>query len=102
MASTALPLAFQTRAITNMPGIFIDGGTGVDTLPVVALLQRPEVSTVYLIVYNSAFSSGGADDLPFPVLRKPVTLYLHIHTHTHTHANARASAHRSTNSTFSS
>ena len=66
MASTALPIAFEPRNITGYPGTFIDGGTGVDTLPVVALLQRPEVKTIYIIVYNSALTSGGAH-LPFPV-----------------------------------
>jgi hypothetical protein len=42
------------------------GGTGVDTLPTVALLERPEVTEIYIIVYNTAFNSGGAQ-LPFPL-----------------------------------
>jgi len=66
MASVSLPIAFETRSITGLPGEWMDGGTGVDTLPVVALLERPEVTEIYIIVYNSAFSSGGAQ-LPFPL-----------------------------------
>jgi len=66
MASTALPIAFQTRSITGLPGDWMDGGTGVDTLPTVALLERDEVKTIYILVYNNAFSSGGAT-LPFPL-----------------------------------
>lgn len=67
MASTALPIAFQPRTITGFPGTYIDGATGGDALPVVALLDRPEVKTIYAVVYNSAFSSGGASGLPFPI-----------------------------------
>jgi len=68
MASTALPIAFTPRQIHGLPSTqyFIDGGTGEDTLPVVPLLARSEVSTIYALVYNSALTSGGSD-LPFPL-----------------------------------
>lgn len=67
MASTALPIAFSPRQITGFPNrYFIDGGTGVDTLPFTPLLERPEVGTVYGIVYNSALTSGGSG-LPTPL-----------------------------------
>lgn len=32
MASIALPIAFEPRTITGLPGVYIDGGTGVDTV----------------------------------------------------------------------
>jgi predicted acylesterase/phospholipase RssA len=67
MASTALPIAFSPRQITGFPNqYFIDGGTGIDTLPFTPLLERPEVSTVYGLVYNSALTSGGSG-LPTPL-----------------------------------
>lgn len=67
MASTALPIAFTPRKITGFPNqFFIDGGTGEDTLPVLPLLQRSEVSTIYALVYNSALTSGGSG-LPAPL-----------------------------------
>jgi len=67
MASTALPIAFSPRQITGFPNqYFIDGGTGEDTLPVLPLLQRPQVKTLYSLVYNSALTSGGAG-LPSPI-----------------------------------
>ncbi len=67
MASTALPIAFSPRQITGFPNrFFIDGGTGADTLPFTPLLERPEVGTVYAMVYNSALTSGGSG-LPTPL-----------------------------------
>lgn len=67
MASTALPIAFTPRQINGLPNqYFIDGGTGEDTLPVVPLLQRAEVSTIFALVYNSALTSGGSG-LPAPL-----------------------------------
>ena len=67
MASTALPIAFAPRQITGFPNqYFIDGGTGIDTLPFTPLLERPEVSIVYGLVYNSALTSGGSG-LPTPL-----------------------------------
>jgi len=62
MSSTALPIAFPTGRISqfgNTP--FIDGGTGIDTIPVYALLEDPAVKQIYVLCYNSAMTSGGAD-----------------------------------------
>jgi len=65
MASTALPMAFPPRQITGLGAtIWIDGGTGIDTLPVYPLLHEANVTSVYLICYSSALRSGGAD-LPY-------------------------------------
>merc|ERR1712000_8778 len=66
MASTALPIAFKPRTIRGLGSrLFIDGGTGIDTLPVVALVER-KVDTIIGVVYASALTSGGAH-LPFPI-----------------------------------
>ena len=46
MASTALPIAFQPRQITGLPGNFIDGGTGDDTLPIAPLIEKGTVNTM--------------------------------------------------------
>jgi len=65
MASAALPIAFRPRRITGFPGTdWIDGGTGIDTIPIYPLLQHPEVKKAYIICYASALTSGGAGDLP--------------------------------------
>jgi len=62
MASVALPIAFPPRQINGLGDtIWIDGGTGIDTLPVHPLLHHPNVTCIYLICYNSALTSGGAD-----------------------------------------
>jgi predicted acylesterase/phospholipase RssA len=61
MATTALPMAFPPRQVTGLGDtIWIDGGTGIDTLPVFPLLHHANVSEVYAIVYGSALTSGGA------------------------------------------
>eukprot|EP01118_Nematostelium_gracile_P017458 TRINITY_DN7464_c0_g1_i1.p1 TRINITY_DN7464_c0_g1~~TRINITY_DN7464_c0_g1_i1.p1 ORF type:complete len:280 (-),score=77.10 TRINITY_DN7464_c0_g1_i1:8-733(-) len=66
MASTAMPLAFPIGSITQMPNTpLIDGGTGIDALPVFALLDNPNVDEVYLIAYGSALTDAGGKDLPF-------------------------------------
>jgi predicted acylesterase/phospholipase RssA len=62
MASTALPLAFTPAKITGLydqDTIWIDGATGIDSIPVIPLLTRDEVSELYLICYGSALVSGG-------------------------------------------
>jgi len=65
MASTALPMAFTPRTITGLgDAIWIDGGTGIDTIPVYPLLANPYVTEVYLICYGDALTSGGGD-LPY-------------------------------------
>jgi len=64
MASTAIPMAFSPSPISGLGHtMFIDGGTGVDTLPVYGLLENPHVTSIYVICYNSALLDGG-DTLP--------------------------------------
>jgi hypothetical protein len=38
---------------------WIDGGTGIDTIPIYSLIGNPDVKEAYLICYNSALTSGG-------------------------------------------
>jgi len=60
IASTALPLAFVPRKVTGLGDtLWIDGGTGIDTLPVFPLLHRKEVNSIYIACYSSALTSGG-------------------------------------------
>jgi len=60
MASTALPMAFTPRTIDGFGDtLFIDGGTGIDTIPVYSLLNDVNVSTIYIICYGGAITSGG-------------------------------------------
>jgi len=66
MASTSIPIAFPTTTITGLGKTkWIDGGTGIDTIPVFPLLHRPEVTDVYALSYASALLDGGSGDLPF-------------------------------------
>ena len=72
IASTALPIAFQPREIQGLPGLWIDGGTGDDTLPITPLLERPHgVTKIYALAYGSSISSGGAS---LPAAIKPFKL----------------------------
>jgi len=65
IASASLPIAFPPRTITGLGNqSFIDGGTGIDTLPVYAPLHDALVDTLYIICYGGAFTSGGGNDLP--------------------------------------
>jgi len=69
MASTAIPMAFTPRPISALGNdLFIDGGTGIDTLPVYGPLHDAKVDELYIICYGGAFTSGGALDLP-PLLQ---------------------------------
>jgi predicted acylesterase/phospholipase RssA len=54
MASTAIPVVFPTRNITGLSGIWVDGGTGIDTVPVVPLLQHGGVKEIMIISYSGA------------------------------------------------
>jgi predicted acylesterase/phospholipase RssA len=66
MASTALPIAFPPRKVKGFgETVWIDGGTGIDTIPVYALLSNPAVTDVYIICYGSALTSGGSGTLPY-------------------------------------
>jgi len=69
MASASLPIAFPPRIIPSLGAQtnWIDGGTGIDTIPVEPLLNHPNVTEIYVICYNSALTSGGAGPLPFPL-----------------------------------
>lgn len=61
MGSASLPIAFSPMKIDGLGDtIWIDGGTGIDTIPVEALIQNPDVTEMYLICYGSAFTSGGS------------------------------------------
>jgi len=63
IGSSSLPLAFLPRKINGLGDtIWIDGGTGIDTLPVYPLLQRKEVTSIFTACYNSAFTSGGGSE----------------------------------------
>jgi len=64
MATTAIPVVFTPQQIPALSNFtqFIDGGTGIDYLPVVPLLANPNVNTIYAITYNQAFSYGPSDD----------------------------------------
>jgi len=65
MASTAMPIAFPPAYIDGLGNqLFIDGGTGIDTLPVYGPLHDAQVDEIYVICYGGAFTSGGALDLP--------------------------------------
>jgi len=65
MASTAMPIAFPPALINGLGNdYFIDGGTGIDTLPVYGPLHDAQVDEIYVICYGGAFTSGGALDLP--------------------------------------
>jgi len=59
-ATTAIPLAFQPRQIPQLSVFtqFIDGGTGIDYVPVIPLLSFPGIETIYVITYNNAFNYG--------------------------------------------
>eukprot|EP01116_Phalansterium_solitarium_P022272 TRINITY_DN7295_c1_g1_i2.p1 TRINITY_DN7295_c1_g1~~TRINITY_DN7295_c1_g1_i2.p1 ORF type:complete len:328 (+),score=125.03 TRINITY_DN7295_c1_g1_i2:106-1089(+) len=60
LATAAMPIAFRPRTVTGFPGAtFIDGGTGIDMIPVVPLVNNPDVDTIYMLCYNSALTSGG-------------------------------------------
>jgi len=66
MASTALPIAFPTTQIRGLGDtIWIDGGTGIDTIPIYALLHNANVTEAYILCYGSALTSGGSGNLPF-------------------------------------
>jgi hypothetical protein len=41
---------------------------GIDTIPLFSLIQNPNVTEVYIICYGSALTSGGGNDLPFPLI----------------------------------
>jgi len=62
LATAALPIAFPTRTVTGLGStIWIDGGTGIDTLPVYAPLHNPNVTQLFILCYGSAFTSGGSE-----------------------------------------
>jgi len=62
LASASLPLAFPPRKINGLGDtLWIDGGTGIDTIPIYPLLNKPGVTELYIICYGSALTSGGAD-----------------------------------------
>jgi predicted acylesterase/phospholipase RssA len=63
MASTAIPVAFTPRAIPELDSepIWIDGGTGMDSIPVYPLLVSPQVTDIYMIAYHSVLFSEGTD-----------------------------------------
>jgi len=66
MASTAIPIAFPPATISGLGNsVWIDGGTGIDTIPVYPLLNRKGVNQVYILCYASALKTGGSGDLPF-------------------------------------
>jgi hypothetical protein len=44
--------------------VWIDGGTGIDTIPVYPLIYHPAVTQVYIICYASALTSGGGSVPP--------------------------------------
>lgn len=61
MASAALPIAFPPQTIPAFGDtLWIDGGTGIDTIPTYTLVNNPNVTTVYIICYSSALKDGGA------------------------------------------
>jgi len=65
MASTAMPIAFPITYINGLGKTkWIDGGTGIDTIPAYPLLHRNGVNELYIICYGSALTSGGSGDLP--------------------------------------
>jgi len=63
VASSSIPVAFIPRQVGGLGETYwIDGGTGIDTLPVFALLNRTEVEDVYVICYASALTAGGGTE----------------------------------------
>jgi len=63
VASCSIPIAFIPRQVSGLGDTYwIDGGTGIDTLPVFALLDRPSVNTIYVVCYSSALTSGGGTE----------------------------------------
>jgi len=63
IASCSIPIAFIPRQVTGLGDTYwIDGGTGIDTLPVFSLLDRKEVSELYVICYASALTAGGGSE----------------------------------------
>lgn len=66
IASTSLPIAFPPRQVKGLGNtIWIDGGTGVDTLPVQPLILNSNITDLYMICYGSAFTSGGSGLPPY-------------------------------------
>eukprot|EP01114_Cavostelium_apophysatum_P012857 TRINITY_DN2980_c0_g1_i1.p1 TRINITY_DN2980_c0_g1~~TRINITY_DN2980_c0_g1_i1.p1 ORF type:complete len:342 (+),score=61.73 TRINITY_DN2980_c0_g1_i1:104-1129(+) len=67
IASASIPVAFPPKLIPSIDPVtlWIDGGTGIDTLPVYAPLHDAQVDELYVICYDGAFTSGGALDLPY-------------------------------------
>jgi len=63
-ATTAIPLAFMPRQIPALSDFtqFIDGGTGIDYVPVIPLLSFSGITTIYVITYNNAFNFGVSTD----------------------------------------
>jgi len=60
MASTAIPVIFSPRSINDVDGkIWIDGGTGVDSIPVIPLLFNPYVDCLYIIAYSDVIVNNG-------------------------------------------
>jgi len=63
IASCSIPVAFIPRQVSGLGNTYwIDGGTGIDTLPVFSLLNRIDVNFVYVICYSSALTSGGGTE----------------------------------------
>jgi hypothetical protein len=74
LASAALPIAFPPRVITGLGNtvsyyfkwislfekVWIDGGTGIDTIPNIPLHNNTAVKEAYIVCYSSAMTSGGA------------------------------------------
>jgi len=66
MSSTAMPIVFPPALIPELgSNPWIDGGTGVDRIPVYSLLHHPNVTKVMIICYSSALRNGGSGNLPF-------------------------------------
>eukprot|EP01090_Pellita_catalonica_P007360 TRINITY_DN17942_c0_g1_i1.p1 TRINITY_DN17942_c0_g1~~TRINITY_DN17942_c0_g1_i1.p1 ORF type:complete len:324 (+),score=45.48 TRINITY_DN17942_c0_g1_i1:3-974(+) len=70
MSSTAIPGVFPPRSIPGYTdeAILIDGGTGVDNLPIIPMLEstNPRVDEIYCITHQSNMTkpSGILADLP--------------------------------------
>lgn len=70
IASASMPVVFPPKLIPSYDPItlWVDGGTGIDTLPVYGPLHDAKVDELYIICYGGAFTAGGALDLP-PLLQ---------------------------------
>eukprot|EP01111_Echinosteliopsis_oligospora_P018122 TRINITY_DN813_c0_g1_i1.p1 TRINITY_DN813_c0_g1~~TRINITY_DN813_c0_g1_i1.p1 ORF type:complete len:384 (-),score=91.43 TRINITY_DN813_c0_g1_i1:36-1187(-) len=64
MSTTAIPVVFSPQQIPALTTFteFIDGGTGIDYVPIIPLLNNPNVQVIYAITYNQAFTYGPSDD----------------------------------------